>query len=132
MNLDTLSASLVNNVRTVSDTKRSFYAHHARPINAIYRRVVEELMVEMHLLSVSVDFVHDSLYALGVVTSYNRFMAGYQPESDVSSIFAALCNAVESNAEQYHRDAESIKASVEGLSLEDYKQQVAAAKTGGM
>jgi len=43
--------SNVNNVRTVSDTKRAFYTLHTRPINTIYRRVVEELIVEMHLLS---------------------------------------------------------------------------------
>ncbi|NEQ21393.1 MAG: photosystem II biogenesis protein Psp29, partial [Microcoleus sp. SIO2G3] len=28
----------MNNVRTVSDTKRDFYNHHTRPINSIYRR----------------------------------------------------------------------------------------------
>ncbi|MEO0456589.1 MAG: photosystem II biogenesis protein Psp29 [Cyanobacteria bacterium P01_A01_bin.114] len=121
----------MNNVRTVSDTKRSFYAHHTRPINAIYRRVVEELMVEMHLLSVNLDFAYDPIYALGVVTSFDRFMAGYYPDSDKSSIFAAICNAVESSAEQYRRDAEALKASVQDLSLDELKRQVAAAKTGG-
>ncbi|NEP16804.1 MAG: photosystem II biogenesis protein Psp29 [Leptolyngbya sp. SIO4C1] len=121
----------MNNVRTVSDTKRSFYAHHTRPLNAIYRRVVEELMVEMHLLSVNADFVYDPIYALGVVTSFDRFMTGYQPESDVSSIFAAICNAVEGSAEQYRRDAEVIKAEVNGLSLETLKRQFQSAQTGG-
>ncbi|MFM6220517.1 MAG: photosystem II biogenesis protein Psp29, partial [Dolichospermum sp.] len=57
----------MNNVRTVSDTKKTFYTLHTRPINTIYRRVVEELMVEMHLLSVNVDFSYDAIYALGVV-----------------------------------------------------------------
>ena len=63
----------MSNVRTVSDTKRSFYALHTRPISSIYRRVVEELMVEMHLLSVNVDFSYDSIYALGVVTTFDRY-----------------------------------------------------------
>ncbi|MEM9163996.1 MAG: photosystem II biogenesis protein Psp29, partial [Cyanobacteria bacterium P01_F01_bin.4] len=120
----------MNNVRTVSDTKRSFYAHHTRPINAIYRRVVEELMVEMHLLSVNLDFAYDPLYALGVVTSFDRFMAGYQPEVDKDSIFAAICNAVESSADQYRSSAEAIKSAINGLSLDELKRQVAEAKTG--
>lgn len=131
MNLNLVSAPPVNNVRTVSDTKRSFYAHHTRPINAIYRRVVEELMVEMHLLSVNLDFAYDPLYALGVVTSFDRFMAGYQPETDKDSIFAAICNAVESSADQYRSDAEAIKSSVDGLTLDGLKGQMAEAKTGG-
>ncbi|MFM6203351.1 MAG: photosystem II biogenesis protein Psp29, partial [Dolichospermum sp.] len=81
----------MNNVRTVSDTKRTFYTLHTRPINTIYRRVVEELMVEMHLLSVNVDFSYDAIYALGVVTTFDRFMEGYQPEQDQESIFQAIC-----------------------------------------
>lgn len=95
----------VNNVRTVSDTKRSFYNLHTRPINSIYRRVVEELMVEMHLLSVNVDFQYDPIYAFGVVTTFERFMQGYRPEADRERIFEALCQAVGSEPQQYRQDA---------------------------
>jgi photosystem II biogenesis protein Psp29 len=114
----------VNNVRTVSDTKRAFYAHHTRPINSIYRRVVEELMVEMHLLSVNVDFRYDPIYALGVVTSFDRFMQGYRPEQDKPSIFNAICQSVEGNPDQYRQDAESLKSQVAGFSLDDWKRQL--------
>ena len=103
-------------MRTVSDTKRSFYTYHTHPINSIYRRVVEELMVEMHLLSVNVDFRYNPIYALGIVTSFDQFMQGYQPESDQESIFVALCQAVEGNPQQYRQDAESIKGFVQNLS----------------
>jgi photosystem II biogenesis protein Psp29 len=106
----------VNNVRTVSDTKRDFYNHHTRPVNSIYRRVVEELMVEMHLLSVNVDFRYDPIYALGVVSSFNRFMQGYRPERDKESIFEALCQSVGKEAQQYTQDAERLKAMAGRLS----------------
>lgn len=94
--------------RTVSDTKRSFYSHHTRPITSVYRRVIEELMVETHLLSVNVDFRPDPIYYLGVVTSFERFMQGYQPEADRESIFNALCQALESDPAQYRAEAESV------------------------
>ncbi|MEB3827065.1 photosystem II biogenesis protein Psp29 [Phormidium sp. CCY1219] len=96
----------MNNVRTVSDTKRAFYSIHTRPINSIYRRVVEELMVEMHLLSVNVDFQYNPIYGLGVVTSFDRFMQGYRPDRDKESIFQALCQSLEADAQQYRQDAE--------------------------
>jgi photosystem II biogenesis protein Psp29 len=99
----------VNNVRTVSDTKRAFYTLHTRPINSIYRRVVEELMVEMHLLSVNVDFQYDPIYALGVVTTFERFMQGYRPEADKDAIFDALCQAVGYEAQQYRQDAKRLE-----------------------
>ena len=100
----------VNNVRTVSDTKRNFYTVHTRPINSIYRRVVEELMVEMHLLSVNVDFHYDPIYALGVVSSFDRFMQGYRPEQDKTSIFNALCQALGADPQKYRQDAEQLQA----------------------
>lgn len=114
----------MNNVRTVSDTKRAFYAAHSRPINSIYRRVVEELMVEMHLLSVNADFSYDTLYALGMVTSFDRFMAGYQPERDKTSIFEALCRAVDLEPQKVRQDAEQLKATVDGRSLDELKTLV--------
>jgi photosystem II biogenesis protein Psp29 len=104
-----LTSLPVNNVRTVSDTKRAFYNLHTRPIHSIYRRVVEELMVEMHLLLVNADFRYDPIYAFGVVSTFDRFMQGYQPDADKDSIFNALCKAMESDPQQYQRDANRLK-----------------------
>jgi len=98
----------VNTVRTVSDTKRAFYSCHTRPINSIYRRVVEELMVEMHLLAVNVDYHYDPIYALGVVTSLDRFMQGYSPEQDKDSIFNCLCESLPDDPQRYKSDAERL------------------------
>lgn len=112
----------MNTVRTVSDTKRSFYSTHTRPINTIYRRVVEELMVEMHLLSVNADFSYNPIYALGVVTAFERFMQGYQPERDKDSIFKALCQAVGSNPEQYRQDAERLGTFAKSVSPQELMQ----------
>ncbi|MEI1375640.1 photosystem II biogenesis protein Psp29 [Nostoc sp. UHCC 0926] len=109
----------MNNVRTVSDTKRTFYNLHTRPINTIYRRVVEELMVEMHLLSVNIDFSYNPIYALGVVTTFDRFMQGYLPERDQESIFNALCRAIEQDPQHYQQDAARLQAVAKGLQVKD-------------
>lgn len=114
----------MDNIRTVSDTKRKFYGHHTRPINSIYRRFVEELLVEMHLLSVNVDFRYDPIYALGVVTSFERFMQGYSPESDKASIFNALCEAVGENGDHYRQEAETIFNEAKGLSITDFQEKL--------
>ncbi|WP_448571997.1 photosystem II biogenesis protein Psp29 [Trichothermofontia sp.] len=109
----------MNNVRTVSDTKRSFYSLHTRPINTIYRRVVEELIVEMHLLSVNVDFRPDPVYAVGVVTSFDRFMQGYQPAKDQASIFQALCRAIEADPDRLRQDADRLRDLAKHLPVDE-------------
>ena len=92
-------------MKTVSDSKRAFYAAYPRPINSIYRRVIEELLVEMHLLSVNADFKPDPIYYLGIVTSFERLMQGYEPEGDKEKIFNALCTSTDADPETYKSQA---------------------------
>ena len=118
----------MTNTRTVSDAKRAFYTLHTRPINSVYRRVVDELMVEMHLLTVNSGFVYAPIYALGVVTAYDRFMKGYRPDSDHISIFSALCKSVESDPVQLRNDRDKLVASLEGLTWESLTNGGASAE----
>ena len=76
-------------------------------------------MVEMHLLWVNATFTYDAIYALGVVSTFDRFMEGYQPESEQASIFESLCSAIEADPGQYRKDAAELRESVQRLSLED-------------
>jgi photosystem II biogenesis protein Psp29 len=122
----------VNNQSTVSDTKRNFYSQHTRPINSIYRRVVEELMVEMHLLSTNVDFAYDPVYALGVVSSFDRFMASYRPEGDKQSIFVALCQSMGGDAKQYHLDAAKVQEFARSMQEQDIVNWLAHPTTDGI
>ena len=119
MNETATETKVVSNVKTVSDTKRAFYSHHVKPINSIYRRVVEELMVEMHLLSVNSDFESDPIYCLGVVSSFERLMQGYQPESDKESIFNALCRATDSDPDFYRSQAAQMLSVAESKSADE-------------
>jgi photosystem II biogenesis protein Psp29 len=126
------SYSPVNNQSTVSDTKRNFYSQHTRPINSIYRRVVEELMVEMHLLSTNVDFAYDPIYALGVVSSFDRFMTSYRPEGDKQSIFVALCQSMGGNAQQYRTDAAAVEEFTRSMQDRDIIEWLAHPTADGM
>ncbi|BFM40924.1 photosystem II biogenesis protein Psp29 [Synechocystis sp. LKSZ1] len=114
-------------IRTVSEAKREFYTHYTRPVSSIYRRFVEELLVEIHLLMVNGDFRYDPIFALGVVTAFDRFMQGYQPAADLPAIFAALCRAVGGQPEQYRRDAQALRESCQGLVWSELLPQLSEA-----
>jgi photosystem II biogenesis protein Psp29 len=120
----------VSNLSTVSDAKRKFNAQHSRPINSIFRRVVEELLVEMHLLAVNEGFAYDPIYALGVVSSYDKFMANYNPEVDKASIFTALCQCVGADANQYRQDAEAIRSAGAQLQSDTVLEKVTELAAG--
>jgi len=98
----------VNTVRTVADAKHDFYKAFPKPVNSIYRRVIDELLVEAHLLSVNQTFSYDSIFALGIATAFDRFMAGYQPQADLVDIFRALCQALLLNPDQIRLESASL------------------------
>lgn len=76
-------------------------------------------MVEMHLLSVNVDFRYDPIYGVGVVTAFERFMQGYSPEQDKASIFNALCRAQGDDPQQYQQDTQRLEALVAHLPIKE-------------
>lgn len=76
-------------------------------------------MVEMHLLSVNVDFQYDPIYALGVVTAFDRFMEGYLPASDRESMFNALIGALQDDPQRYRAEAERLQQLAQTLSVKD-------------
>lgn len=119
MNETPIVKTTETNLKTVSDSKRDFYSYHTRPINSVYRRVVEELLVEMHLLSVNADFKSDPIYYLGVVTSFERLMQGYRPEKDKESIFNAICKSVGGDPQVYKDQAGSLLELANNKSSED-------------
>lgn len=98
----------MNNVRTVADAKHDFYKAFPKPVNSIYRRVIDELLVEVHLLRVSQTFTYDSVFALGVATAFDRFMAGYEPSSDLDHIFKGLCQALSLESEQIRLESSNL------------------------
>lgn len=98
----------MNTVRTVSDTKKDFYLAFPKPVNQVYRRVVDELLVEVHLLKVNQTFVYDSVFALGLVTTFDRFTVGYKPETDRFAIFHALCSALQFDSDRLRQDATTL------------------------
>ena len=98
----------MNTVRTVSDTKKDFYLAFPKPVNQVYRRVVDELLVEIHLLKVNQTFVYDSIFALGFVTTFDRFTVGYKPETDRFAVFHALCAALQFDSDRVRQDAATL------------------------
>lgn len=89
-------------------------------------------MVEMHLLSTNVDFAYNPIYALGVVSSFDRFMTSYRPEGDKQSIFVALCESMGGNAQQYRDDAASLQEFARSMQEQDIVNWLAHPTNEGM
>ncbi|MEN9203087.1 MAG: photosystem II biogenesis protein Psp29 [Thermostichus sp. DG_1_6_bins_120] len=98
----------MNPVRTFSATKAAFFRAYPRPIHSVYRRVVEELLVELHLTTVNSAFVYDPFFALGLVTLYDGLMEAYQPPEQREKIFEALCKSLQLKPEVLRKNARDL------------------------
>ena len=76
---------------TVADSKRAFHGAFPHVIGPLYRRMVDELLVELHLLSRQKGFQSDPLFAVGLVQVFDGFARGYRPEAQKGPLFEALC-----------------------------------------
>jgi len=78
---------------TVADSKRAFHRAFPYVIAPLYRRMVDELLVELHLLSRQSGFRNDPLFACGLIQVFDSFGKGYRPDAQREPLLAALCSA---------------------------------------
>lgn len=86
---------------TVADTKLNFLKAYKRPIPSVYNTVLQELIVQQHLMRYKRTYRYDPVFALGFVTVYDQLMDGYPSDEDRDAIFKAYVNALKEDPEQY-------------------------------
>ncbi len=77
---------------TISDSKSDFHKEFPYVIPPIYRKLADELLVELHLLSHQKNFIKSSIFAAGLKEIFNKFTSGYKPIEHTNELFNAICN----------------------------------------
>ncbi|GER43150.1 protein THYLAKOID FORMATION1 [Striga asiatica] len=101
--------SLCKDPPTVSETKLNFLNAYKRPIPSIYNTVLQELIVQQHLMRYKRSYCYDPIFALGFVTVYDQLMDGYPSNEDREAIFKAYIEALNEDPAQYRADAQKLE-----------------------
>ena len=109
---------------TVADSKRAFHSAFPFVIGPLYRRMVDELLVELHLLSRQQGFQADALFAVGLVQVFDGFAKGYRPEAQRDPLFTALCSACGFDGAALRQQHSAALAAMGRHSVEAVKQWV--------
>lgn len=109
---------------TVADSKRAFHASFPHVISPLYRRLVDELLVELHLLSHQRGFQADPLFALGLVQVFDTGTRGYRPAEQRDPLFHSLCSACGLEAEALRQQRDQALAAVGQHSVEDVRRWI--------
>ncbi len=79
--------------KTVSESKTIFNREFPFVVPAVYRRLVDELIVELTLLNNHEGFEVDGLFGLGLKNIFEDFTNGYKPEAHKSILLSAICKS---------------------------------------
>ena len=77
---------------TISDSKSDFHKEFPYVIPPIYRKLADELLVELHLLSHQKNFKNTPVFAIGLEELFTTFTTGYKPSEHITDLFNAICN----------------------------------------
>ena len=78
---------------TVSDSKKLFHEKFPFVIPGLYKRIVDEMLVELNLLNHQNEFKQDYLFCIGLTETFNELMKGYQPQKHLDLLFESLCSS---------------------------------------
>ena len=78
---------------TVSDSKKLFYEQFPYVIPGLYKRIVDEMLVELNLLNHQNEFKQDFLFSVGLTETFKELMKGYKPEKRLDLLFESLCSS---------------------------------------
>ena len=85
---------------TVSDSKKLFHEKFPYVIPGLYKRIVDEMLVELNLLNHQNEFTQDFLFCVGLTETFKELMKGYKPEKHLDLLFESLCSSTNFEAKE--------------------------------
>jgi len=85
---------------TVSDSKKLFHEKFPYVIPGLYKRIVDEMLVELNLLNHQNEFKQDYLFCVGLTETFKELTKGYKPEKHLDLLFESLCSSTNFEAKE--------------------------------
>ena len=85
---------------TVSDSKKLFHEKFPYVIPGLYKKIIDEMIVELNLLNHQSEFLLDFLFCIGLTESYKELTKGYKPEKHLDILFESICSSTNFEAKE--------------------------------
>jgi photosystem II biogenesis protein Psp29 len=104
---------------TVSDSKKLFHEQFPYVIPGLYKRIVDEILVELNLLNHQNEFKQDYLFCVGLTETFKELTKGYKPEKHLDLLFDSLCNSTNFQAKEIREISQKSQKEFEDKSFKD-------------
>ena len=109
---------------TVSDSKTLFHEQFPFVIPNLYKRIVDEMLVELNLLNHQSEFNQDSYFCVGLSETFKELTNGYEPKDHLEKLFSALCKSTNFNPEEISKISEETIKSHKTKSLDEISEKI--------
>ena len=106
---------------TISDSKSDFHKEFPYVIPPIYRKLTDELLVELHLLSHQESFKRTPVFDAGLKEIFDKFTSGYKPTEHINKLFDAICNCNGFNPTEISTMSENLIKKINRIDRENLK-----------
>jgi len=104
---------------TVSDSKKLFHEKFPYVIPGLYKKIVDEMLVELNLLYHQNEFKQDHLFCIGLTETFKELMKDYKPEKHLNILFESLCNSTNFEAKEIQETSQKYQEEFNGKSTKD-------------
>ena len=104
---------------TVSDSKKLFYEQFSYVIPGLYKRIIDEMLVELNLLNHQNEFTQDFLFCIGLTETFQELMKGYKPEKHLDLLFDSLCSSTNFEAKEIKKISQKYQEDLKDRSSKD-------------
>ena len=104
---------------TVSDSKKLFHEQFPYVIPGLYKRIVDEMLVELNLLNHQNEFTQDNIFCVGLTETFKELMKGYKPEKHLDLLFESLCSSTNFEAKEIKVISQKSQKEFEAKSFND-------------
>ncbi len=104
---------------TVSDSKKLFHQKFPYVIPGLYKRIVDEMLVELNLLNHQNEFMQEHLFCVGLTETFKELMKGYKPEKNLNLLFESLCSSTNFDAKEIKEISQKFQMEFKNKTYED-------------
>ena len=104
---------------TVSDSKKLFHEQFPYVIPGLYKKIVDEMLVELNLLNHQNEFTQDFLFCIGLTETFKELTKGYKPEKHLNLLFESLCISTNFKAKEIKETSNISQKEFSDKSLKD-------------
>ena len=104
---------------TVSNSKKLFHEQFPYVIPGLYKKIVDEMLVELNLLNHQNEFKEDYLFCIGLTETFKQLTKGYKPEKHLELLFESLCSSTNFEAQEIKAISKKFQAELHDKSSKD-------------